>query len=313
INEYENKSELEIEKEIIKNCIVEDIGGFLVASAAPEHSTSKNKASTESAAKGKNEEKSDKERGKMVRRTSIVQFSYMIPTLDGIDSGASTTDVQMQVRMANNAQNFATSLGYSNPIQAPYNKEIASSTYSFMVNLDLDGIGYSSYTNENIIEEEERNRRIDLIFKALKLLLDGNFGAGKSRYNPFILTELVLLSVSKGPALFTVSPPSLRMDDFILETVERAKSYMKEIQALSIHLYLWINEAAEIKSRVERLIEGLINKKNTDGETNIGLKEYSPKIDDKRELKITIISSRSVGELIQAIQNELKSQKQEQK
>lgn len=241
IKNYKNKYCWDIEKEIIRNCIVEDIGGFLIATAGGEVA--------ETAKRGKKKEEgieeSAQERvGTAVRRTSVVQFSYVVPTIEAIKYGASTTDIQMQVRSAPYSQEIAKRIGYEKtPLQAPFNKEIASSPYSFMINLDTDKIGVSSYTNEEVIDEDEKVKRIKVTLDAIKLLIDGNFGASKSRFHPFIDRELIFAAVTDGPMTFTVSSPSLEAKDFISETIERAISYMNEFDNIDISLYLWINPA----------------------------------------------------------------------
>ena len=44
-------------------------------------------------------------------------------------------------------------------------------------------------------------------------MIDGNFGASKSRYNPFLERELIIGALTEGDVLFTVSSPSLRLED----------------------------------------------------------------------------------------------------
>ena len=226
INNYDKMKEQEIEKAIVTNCIVEDLGGFVVATAATQGT---------------------KGSGVSVRRTSAFQFSYAIPTEDAIEEGATSTDVQMQVRMANIAQSLANAVNYKEtPIQAPFNKEIASTTYSFIFNFDADKVCVSSYTNSELCDESEKKRRAKLLLDALKLVIDGNFGASKSRYNPFIEREVIVAAVSWGDILFTVSSPAMKLEDFINETLERAYSYVKEFTNLKISIYVWANAGKRI-------------------------------------------------------------------
>lgn len=247
VKTFRNKHPWDIEKEIIKNCVVEDVGGFLIATAGREVTKGKSKTKME-------ETEQEEIVGTAARRTSAIQFSYVVPTLDAIKSGASTTDIQMQVRSAPYSQEIATKINYKRtPLQAPFNKEIASSPYSFIVNLDTDKIGVSSYTNEEVIDENEKIRRIKVTLDAIKLLIDGNFGASKSRFYPFIDRELIFVALTDGPITFTVSSPSLEVKNFVSETIERAISYMNEFKDVSISLYLWVNPA---KSK-DLLIDGL--------------------------------------------------------
>ncbi|MGB9830593.1 MAG: DevR family CRISPR-associated autoregulator [Fervidicoccus fontis] len=279
IKNYKTMNEEEIEEEIVKNCVVEDICGFLLATAA--------------------QQSNEKAQGKMVRRTSAIQFSYVIPTLDCIETGASTTDVQMQVRMASDTQSFAERVEYNKPIQAPFNKEIASTPYSFIVNIDFDSIGYSSYTNKDLIKDlsngKERRNRFRSVVQSLKLLLDGNFGAGKSRYHPFLEKEIVLVAVTRGSVLFTVSPPSMKFENFIEETIERAKYYVNEFADVSIKLFLWVNESK--REQYESKINGILSK--------LGLQEKNVRIKENKEVPLKLIYSRVVGDIIKEIEAEL--------
>lgn len=229
IKNYTQMNEWKLENEIVENCLVEDLGGFIVATAA----------------------RRSQEAGISVRRTSTFQFSYAVPTIDAILEGASTTDVQMHVRMASVGQSLANKVNYENPIQAPYNKEISSTVYSFIFNFDPDKVGVNSYTNEVIYDDKERKRRIGLALDSLKLVIDGNFGASKSRYNPFMERELIIGALTEGDVLFTVSSPSLRLEDFVKETLERAKSYVTEFPNIKITLYVWVNKTRSNRIKVD--------------------------------------------------------------
>jgi CRISPR-associated protein Csa2 len=275
ISDYSNiTEEWEIEKRIVENCMVEDLGGFVVATAAQQRQA----------------------QGISVRRTSTFQFSYAVPTVDAILEGVSTTDVQMQVRMASVGQSLANKVNYENPIQAPYNKEISSAVYSFIFNFDADKAGISSYTNEEIYDDNEKKRRISLALDSLKLVMDGNFGASKSRYNPFIERELIIASLTKGDVLFTVSSPSLRLEDFVKETIERAKSYVTEFPNIGITLYIWINKTRSNKLKVDnKFIKDYVE-------------EYVKALPNRR-LDIKYIESYTHSDLVEEIKNEIKKVK----
>ena len=286
IDGYSNISaEWEIERRIVENCIIEDLGGFVIATAAsPAQSPAKRKKEGEASQR--------QERGLAVRRTSVFQFSYAVPTLDAILEGASTTDVQMQVRMANVGQSLANNVHYKNPIQAPYNKEIVSSGYSFIFNFDADKVGVNSYTNAEMYDVNEKKRRINLALDSLKLVIDGQFGASKSRYNPFMERELIIASLTKGNVLFTVSSPSLRLEDFIKETLERAKSYVTEFSNLEITLYVWANKTRSNKIKVDE--KPLVNY----------IEEFKKNLSNKR-LNIEYIESYIHSDLIEAIKGKM--------
>jgi len=286
IDGYSNISaEWEIERRIVENCIIEDLGGFVIATAAsPAQSPAKRKKEGEASQR--------QERGLAVRRTSVFQFSYAVPTLDAILEGASTTDVQMQVRMANVGQSLANKVNYESPIQAPYNKEIVSAVYSFIFNFDADKVGVNSYTNAEMYDVNEKKRRINLALDSLKLVIDGQFGASKSRYNPFMERELIIASLTKGNVLFTVSSPSLRLEDFIKETLERAKSYVTEFSNLEITLYVWANKTRSNKIKVDE--KPLVNY----------IEEFKKNLSNKR-LNIEYIESYIHSDLIEAIKGKM--------
>ena len=277
IQKYTTMNEWDLEDEIVENCLVEDLGGFIVATAAPQ---------------------SQKEAGISVRRTSTFQFSYAVPTIDAILEGASTTDVQMHVRMASVGQSLANKVNYENPIQAPYNKEISSTVYSFIFNFDPDKVGVNSYTNEVIHDDNERKRRIGLALDSLKLVIDGNFGASKSRYNPFMERELIIGALTKGDVLFTVSSPSLRLEDFVKETLERAKSYVTEFPNIKITLYVWVNKTRSNRIKVDdKSLTDYINEyKNSLQSSQKSLSE---------RLSIENIESYTHSDLIEAIKTKM--------
>ena len=273
IEKYSNiYEEWEIERRIVENCVIEDLGGFVVATAAQQRQA----------------------QGISVRRTSTFQFSYGVPTLDAILEGASTTDVQMQVRMASVGQSLANKVDYKNPIQAPYNKEIASAVYSFIFNFDADKVGVNSYTNAEMYDVNEKKRRINLALASLKLVIDGQFGASKSRYNPFMERELIIASLTKGNILFTVSSPSLRLEDFVKETMERAKSYVTEFSNLEITLYVWANKTRSNRIKVDE--KPLVDY----------LEKFKKNVSNER-LNIEYIESYTHSDLIEAIKRKINS------
>jgi len=288
--DYINR-EWKLENEIVRNCLVEDLGGFIVATAAPQ----------------------SQKAGISVRRTSTFQFSYAVPTIDAILEGASTTDVQMQVRMASVGQSLANKVNYENPIQAPYNKEISSSVYSFIFNFDPDKVGVNSYTNEVIkdYDNNERKRRIGLALDSLKLVIDGNFGASKSRYNPFMERELIIGALTEGDVLFTVSSPSLRLEDFVKETLERAKSYVTEFPNIKITLYVWVNKTRSNRIKVDdKSLTDYINEYKNSLQSSQKSNENKNSLQSSQEslskrLSIEYIESYTHSDLIEAIKTKM--------
>jgi CRISPR/Cas system-associated protein Cas7 (RAMP superfamily) len=197
----------------------------------------------------------------------------------------------MQVRMASISQNLANKVNYNNPIQVPFNKEIASTTYSFIFNLDADKVCVNSYTNSQICDDRTKVIRVNLALDALKLVIDGNFGASKSRFNPFIEKEIIVATVTKGDVLFTVSSPAMKLEDFINETIERAIAYTKEFNKLRISIYVWANKGRNITvngKSIKNYIEEL-KKNNT-----------------QSNLTIEYIESYSHSDLIEKLKAEVK-------
>jgi len=176
----------EIEKTIIANCIVEDIGGFLYPGVIP------------------------------VKRTSRFQVGYMIPALDALDKAS--IEPQFHVRHS------PSQLAGAAEGQMMYYVEIGSAVYTLTFNLDIGGIGKTSMLKvENVIEEKELKKRVEVSLDSLALMLDTKiFGAKLSRFTPVIEYESVITALSKKYP-FTVSPPSA--SDYISETVMRAHKY----------------------------------------------------------------------------------------
>lgn len=178
----------EVERMVVANSVVEDVGGFLVTQGP-------------------------------VKRTSRVQFSFAVPTVDSIEAGAAQVDAQFQVRHAPQSGALAPS-GATSP-QMPYYVQIASAVYGFTVNLDLAGVGVLSYAGQPVADQAcppEKRRR--LAVQALEPVLDLDFGAKRSRYHPHGQVELALAVVADRPV--TVSPPTLRFEEFVRSTLERA-------------------------------------------------------------------------------------------
>jgi len=166
----------DLENNIVKNCIVEDIGGFMYAGKPP------------------------------TRRTSRFYSGYAIPALDSIISSA--VEAQFHVRYDPTSMER----------QAIYNVEVGSALYEFTFSLDIDGIGVSSYTGEEIVSKEERKKRIEVAIKALGVMINSSlFGAKRTRFNPS-WKIVSLAAVISHPIPLSVQPPHSRK--YIVETHE---------------------------------------------------------------------------------------------
>ncbi len=200
----------EVEKSIVWNCVVEDVGGFLYAGKTP------------------------------VKRTSRFGTGYMVPALDAIEKAA-VIDTQFHVRHAPGASQ------YWAQAQMPYNVEVASAVYAWSFYLDAGNVGCTSLVRRECLEPEERLKRVEAAIDALALMLDQRlFGAKRTRFNPVVGYEVILVSISK-PLPFNVSPPA-EGREFVSRTVERAKAFRKYTGG-DVKLYAYLGCKADDKIR----------------------------------------------------------------
>jgi len=280
----------EIEETIVKICTVEDVGGFLVTQGA-------------------------------VKRTSRVWFSYVIPTLDSLLAGAVAVDNQFMVRHAPIAESLrekseGTSSGEKEgkkkeekereqipPIQAPYYPQIASAVYGFTVAIDLDSISKSSIDGRLLVKDDEREKRILATFDALKEMLDSRiFGARLSRVNPFIEFEMGIAIVANKIKMM-VSPPTLKFEDFIEESVVRALRASMDTQD-KLKVIVW-SPREDVSSNVDKVLNELKKR----------IKEKYGEQQEKtyENIYTTIKPPTSVRDLIDSIVNVIKQWKTEKK
>ena len=178
----------EVEKTIISNCVVEDVGGFLYAGRTP------------------------------VKRTSRFFCSYMIPSLDSIEKAV--VEPQFQVRHAPTASQKW------DKAQMPYNVEVGSAVYTWSFYIDLSSIGCTSMVKVECLDSKTRAERVKLAIDALALMLENRmFGAKQSRFQPVISYEAILVALS-DQIPFTVSPPAMGLT-FIEDTKKRADAFSK--------------------------------------------------------------------------------------
>jgi len=215
----------EIEKRIIKSCVVEDIGGFLTVQGP-------------------------------TKRTSRFQVSYAIPTYDTVEKGIVALDHQFMVRYAPEAETRRPE-DFRTPVQAPYYPQIGSALYAWIFNLEVSGIGISSVSGEKVLEDNEILKRKSIAFDALAEMLDNKiFGAKLTRFTPFIDYELILAAVSRD-IKFVVSSPVLSLKQFVRETVDRAVK-VKETTKAEVRLFMWCKDE-NIESMVKDEVGGLVN------------------------------------------------------
>ncbi|RLE57916.1 MAG: hypothetical protein DRJ40_01550 [Thermoprotei archaeon] len=199
----------DIEAKIIRACVVEDIGGFLVTQGP-------------------------------TKRTSRFYVSYAIPTYEAIEKGVVALDHQFMVRHAPEAEARRPS-EVAAPAQAPYYPQVSSAIYAWIFNIELSGIGVSSVSGEKVLEDEEIERRRQVALDALAEMLDNRiFGAKLTRFTPFIDYEIIVAAISEG-IRFTVSSPTLPLKQFIGETVERSKKAKQDTGA-KIEIVIWCKD-----------------------------------------------------------------------
>ncbi|MEX2723854.1 MAG: type I-A CRISPR-associated protein Cas7/Csa2 [Candidatus Freyarchaeota archaeon] len=165
-----------LEEGIIKNCVVEDIGGFLYAEAPP------------------------------VKRTSAFQVSYALPVKEY--ALESVIEPQLQARHAQmkkvgTKENRETKEAQEQMI---YYVETGSALYGFTFNLDFEKIGYSSIQSKPLLMADELKLRRRVASRALfRMLSSQQFGAKLSRFFPVGGITSIVVSLTEKP--FTVTSP----------------------------------------------------------------------------------------------------------
>lgn len=187
ISSKEKLSEEEIEEIIIKNCAVEDIGGFLYAE------------------------------NKNVKRTSSFMAGYMIPVREAL--AATSVEPQLHSRYALGTQ-------FVQAGQMIYYVELSSAVYTFSFDLSTDSIGKFTYSSERYmqkaISDESIKKRSCAAVSALRdLLIEFPVGAKRSRFMPNSGWESLVIAVSDD--VWTV--PSPFVSTYINEAKEKAEKY----------------------------------------------------------------------------------------
>lgn len=178
------------EVDILLKDIVADVGGFLYAGTVP------------------------------VKRTSRIQFGYMLPATDAIESAA--LEAQFHARHIPSETKGAQSG------QMPYNVEVGSALYTATINLDLDTIAEPSVKygkkspKEDKLDDEKDSRKKAALSALMQLLSGINFGARKSRFFPNLEYVSMLAAIS-SPYTFVVSSGASR--EYIASTKIRAEHF----------------------------------------------------------------------------------------
>ncbi|MBS7657619.1 MAG: type I-A CRISPR-associated protein Cas7/Csa2 [Candidatus Bathyarchaeia archaeon] len=159
-----------LEEFIIKNCFVEDVGGFLYA-----------------------EEEN-------IKRSSNFFVGYMIPVKESL--GSAIIESQLHSRYALGTP-FMKEQG-----QMIYYVEIASAVYTFSFDFDTTYIGRLTFSYESagkdVLQENERKRRLETVFNSIKtFIVEQAFGAKKTRFLPIGEWDSIVIAVSDKPWIVT--------------------------------------------------------------------------------------------------------------
>ncbi|MEM4426791.1 MAG: DevR family CRISPR-associated autoregulator [Acidilobaceae archaeon] len=248
----DSKNPCDIEKAFIEASVVADVGGFLyMKKGEGDKKRSKESESKADKDETESESKADKdETPPLIKRTSRIRFSYLVPSLDAVASGAAVLYPQLHVRYA--------PLPLQR-VQALYYVESGSALYtlsSILVASDIAKLEYLEYCAEEkrLPAEEkiakEKIKRVEAALKALVALIDGlSFGAKRSRYLPIYETKSLIISVFKGPIEFTVSPATDK--SYIEKTLKRVEilkelcSQIKE-ELCTAKMFIYSNEGIKI-------------------------------------------------------------------
>jgi len=173
------------EENAIKNCVVCDSHGYLIAK--PEATAG--------------------EGGISARRSSRAMFSWLMPILE-IDT---TSKQVIHNRVSSDPKSMM-----------PFNKSYASGVYAFVSALDIDRIGLVELnlggTNPYAVDDNNgRKDRIKVTIEAYRYMISGQIGASLSHAVPHNNPIEILVTYSEsGPLPFPVSP---MYSDYISKTV----------------------------------------------------------------------------------------------
>lgn len=203
----------QVETRLVRGSVVADVGGFLYTN-------------------------------KLVKRTSRVRFSYMVPALDAIRQGAAASYPQLHTRYSPEVRERE---------QALYYVESGSSLYTISSVVSVSDVSTLEYCKEQCKDlVEEKPRRVEAALKALAALLDGMaFGAKRSRYLPQWDVRSLVVAVSRGPVEFTVSPPV--GPGYVEQTARRAEA-MSKLLGLSVKLFAYDSEGLPVAEDLKQKI-----------------------------------------------------------
>lgn len=217
------KDEFEFEKEVVSNCIVEDVGGFLYAPRA----------------------------GGNVKRTSNFYTGYMIPVKEILES--IVIEPQLHSRYALGTPYVAKgAIG-----QMIYYVELSSAVYTFSFDLDTRFIGRATFVYGKVGESLVNNideRILVTLDSVKKFLTEMMFGAKKTRFLPVVDWESLVVAVADD--VWTIpSPNSVKYMDNARRKAEKVGDNLKLFFYINPDIFKGTSEY--VKRKTEELINTL--------------------------------------------------------
>lgn len=195
------KEDNDLERLILENCIVEDVGGFLYAHG-----------------------------GRNIKRTSNFFTGYMIPVKESLKNIVIEPQLHARYALGTPFVKKGEERG-----QMIYYVELTSAPYVFGFDLDTKFIGKLTFSYEHcgelVVSVEDRKKRLEATLNAIqKFILEFMFGAKKTRFLPVIEWESAVIAVSDDT--WTVPSP------FTKRYIENAKSKLGNI-SYNTKLYVY--------------------------------------------------------------------------
>ena len=271
------ETEGDLEKFIIENCLVEDIGGFLYAPGGEKLSDDAKSSLGKVGLLGER----NKPKFGNVKRTSNFYTGYMIPVKEVLENVV--IEPQLHSRYALGTP----FVERERRGQMIYYVELSSATYTFSFDLDSRFIGKTTFSYEhsgqNVVND--RDKRIVVSLDALnKFLTEMMFGAKKTRFLPVVEWESIAIAVSSD--VWTV--PSSQSRNYLKALVNKAEKF--SLDDLTVHVYfnpeLLEDTETYVRKTTEEIIE-IMNKVISEWKTKIEekLPAYKDKIDIDRIVK----------------------------
>jgi len=231
---------------VVRNCIVEDIGGFLFAPGQQEKfekpddrkllTSLKLLKETKKTKKIKdlegdtdeNEEESTEVRN--VKRTSNFFTGYMIPVREALRS--SIIEPQIHSRYALGTP----FVERGQQGQMIYDVELSSAVYGFSFDLDTKFIGKATYSYAEIGKViDDARERVELSLDAFEIFVkEMLFGAKRTRFLPVIDWESIVIAVSED--IWTA--PSPFSINYLVNSLEKAKKFRPS----NLRLFVYVNK-----------------------------------------------------------------------